>query len=340
MQRRMAHVLYVEDEAAHAKLVSRAFEAAASDCRLTIVSSLREAESAIQASLPDLVIADFLLPDGRGTELLACNGDGPAFPVVILTSHGDENLAVEALKAGALDYVVKSDSALADMSHVARRALREWKLICERKAIEAELVKNEAHLSLALEAAQIGTWEWNVDTGDVIWSDGVENILGLSREALGGRIDDYLEIIVPDDRERVSEKINRSAKTGEHCHAEYRIAVSEEAGVRWVESRGQVFLRSSSRPNRMVGTVMDVTERRKAEEMARERAVAQSKLEMLSPRENDVLNLVSAGEPNKTIAYRLELSEKTVEKHRARLMKKLQVRSVAELMRIALAAER
>jgi PAS domain S-box-containing protein len=333
------HVLYVEDEPAHARLVERAFDSAAPDVMLSVAASLDEARAAIDESNPDLVIADFLLPDGRGTELLAIQREDAPFPVVVLTSHGDESVAVEAMKAGALDYVVKSDSSLIDLPHVAERALREWKLLTERRAMEAELIKNEARLSMALDAAGIGTWDWKIETDEIVWSDGVEDILGASLDSIGTRLQDYLHLIIPDHRDQVVENLKKSAETGDRYYAEYQV-FSSNGEVRTIESRGQVFLNVSKAPDRMVGTVMNITERLKAEAAARDCAVARSKLDMLSPRENDVLNLVAAGEPNKAIAYRLDLSEKTVEKHRARLMKKLQVRSVAELMRIALAADR
>ena len=70
------------------------------------------------------MIADWLLPDGEGLDLL--RGQPPAVmpPVVIMTSHGSERVAVEAMRAGAVDYVVKSEVALADLPHLAERAVR------------------------------------------------------------------------------------------------------------------------------------------------------------------------------------------------------------------------
>ena len=66
----------------------------------------------IAISPPDLVIVDFILPDGQGTEMLAASKEDRAYPIIVMTSHGDESVAVQAMKGGALDYVVKSDQAL------------------------------------------------------------------------------------------------------------------------------------------------------------------------------------------------------------------------------------
>jgi signal transduction histidine kinase/response regulator of citrate/malate metabolism len=127
----IAHILVVEDEEAHAELIRRAFAAHAGRFHLTIVNNLRKAHACLVESRPDLVIADLLLPDGRGIELLPAKERLP-FPMVVMTSFGNEQVAVEAIKAGALDYVVKSVTALTDMPHIAERALREWRHIVER----------------------------------------------------------------------------------------------------------------------------------------------------------------------------------------------------------------
>jgi PAS domain S-box-containing protein len=83
----------------------------------------------------------------------------------------------------------------------------------------------------------------------------------------------------------------------------------------------------------------DITERRKRDEQVRERALAVAQLRALSDRERDVMALVVAGDANKVIARKLDLSIKTIEKHRSSLMKKLHIRSVPELVRLALLTE-
>jgi FixJ family two-component response regulator len=83
----------------------------------------------------------------------------------------------------------------------------------------------------------------------------------------------------------------------------------------------------------------DVTERRKQEKHSQDCAMAAAQLRALSQREHDVMRLVVAGDANKVIARKLSLSIKTIEKHRSSLMKKLHVRSVPDLVRLAMLAE-
>jgi len=136
MSRETIHILLVEDSETHAALVRKALESGPNQVTLTAVQSLAEARTRLSESLPDLAIIDFLLPDGKGIELLPADQEAAAYPTMIMTNRGDAQTAVEAMKAGALDYVVKSAATLVDLPHIVERALRESTRIVERKEAE------------------------------------------------------------------------------------------------------------------------------------------------------------------------------------------------------------
>lgn len=139
-------ILLIEDESSHAELIRRAFERR-DDVVIDIVTTLSDARLSIEKQgPPDLIIADHLLPDGTGIELLPVDGSDPLVPVVLMTSHGDEQLAVEAMKAGAIDYVVKTDASLPAMPRFADRALREWTHLVERRRAEEALHASEQRI--------------------------------------------------------------------------------------------------------------------------------------------------------------------------------------------------
>ncbi len=139
MNEQFAHILLVEDEEAHVELVRRAFEPHLDRFHLTVATSLAEAQACLSEFLPHLIIADLGLPDGLGTGLLPAEGEELTVPLVVMTAQGDQAAAVNAMKAGALDYLVKSKEVLADMPHMAERVLREWNHITERRKSEEEL---------------------------------------------------------------------------------------------------------------------------------------------------------------------------------------------------------
>jgi signal transduction histidine kinase len=132
-------ILIVEDEAAHAEAIRRALEAATPRIEVRLVSSLQAYREAVTANVPDLALVDLNLPDGSAMEMLTFPPEAGPFPIMVMTSFGTEQIAVKALKAGALDYVVKSPEAFAAMPRVVARARREWHLLQERKQAEEAL---------------------------------------------------------------------------------------------------------------------------------------------------------------------------------------------------------
>jgi signal transduction histidine kinase len=147
MNQNRVSILVVEDDTGHVQLIRRAFEQHPG-VRLTVAGTLDEARRILTDSVPDLAIVDLLLPDGRGIDLLRerMNEAALAFPAVIMTGHGDEGVAVEAMKAGALDYLVKSGDTLAQLPHFAARALREWHHITQRRLAEKKLMETNREL--------------------------------------------------------------------------------------------------------------------------------------------------------------------------------------------------
>jgi two-component system cell cycle sensor histidine kinase/response regulator CckA len=203
------HILLVEDEAAHAELVRRAFESRRDRVRLEVVGTLAEARTylADQPSPPDLIISDWRLPDGEGMELLPPEGDHPVTPIIIMTSYGNERVAVEALKAGALDYVVKSEAALVDMPHIAERAIREWNILAEQARMQNELRESERRFRTIIEQSSEGFALVDEQGKLTEWNEAQEQIWGLKHdEVIGLPMWDVLLSVTSPDR-----------RTPEHC---------------------------------------------------------------------------------------------------------------------------
>jgi len=143
-------LLIVEDEAAHVAAIQRAFETDEAETQIEVVSTLREFRQRSAGHPPDLALLDLNLPDGRAVEIMSSPPEAGPFPIMVMTSYGNEQMAVEAIKAGALDYVVKSAEAFAMMPRTVERALREWKLLTERREAMAAQKRLIAQLEEAL----------------------------------------------------------------------------------------------------------------------------------------------------------------------------------------------
>ncbi|MFL5390428.1 MAG: PAS domain-containing protein [Myxococcales bacterium] len=127
--------------------------------------------------------------------------------------------------------------------------------------------RSERWLDLALEAAHVGLWDWNLATGDFLWSKGMEPLLGLASRAVPRTREEVLAVVHPDDRPKVKEVI-AGAGRGKNFDIEHRV-VLPDGTTRWISSRGRVFLDSVGRPARMSGSVVDMTEQRRLEVEAR-----------------------------------------------------------------------
>ena len=143
----------------------------------------------------------------------------------------------------------------------------------ERTRTEEQARRSEERLRFALDAASMGTWDWDLTTNAVHWSDNLARIHGLPQGSFDGTFASYEREIHPDDRARVFDSIQRALSEGVPHDVEYRI-VSPDGTVRWCEGKGRVE-RESGAPVRMSGVCMMVT-RRKEAELARIAAAEES----------------------------------------------------------------
>jgi PAS domain S-box-containing protein len=152
------YILLVEDEPTHVAVMSHTIRSANSNAVVKVAVSLKEYRSAIEKSLPEIALIDMHLPDGKALEVLTSPLEDGLFPIVVMTSSGDEKIAVKAMKAGALDYIVKSTEAFKTMPHTIERAISEWKLIQERKKTEEELRASELRYRSLYENVKVGLY--------------------------------------------------------------------------------------------------------------------------------------------------------------------------------------
>jgi two-component system NtrC family sensor kinase len=150
------NILIVEDDDAHATAIRRAFRTSGASFELAVVGSLREYRDHLARQRPDIALMDLNLPDGRAVEVLTSPAENGAFPILLMTSYGNEQVAVEAIKAGALDYIVKSPEAFTSMAVTIEHAMREWRMLQDKKRVELQLKETQAQVFQQEKMASIG----------------------------------------------------------------------------------------------------------------------------------------------------------------------------------------
>jgi len=143
-------LIILEDEVAHVNAVLLSFEDSDPPVEIRVARTVREYCEQVAERAPDIALMDLNLPDGDEMEALTLLSENSPFPVLVMTSCGNEAVAVAAMKAGALDYLVKSPEAFADMPRTVRRVLDEWDLFEDRR----QAGDQERAYALLLEAIQ------------------------------------------------------------------------------------------------------------------------------------------------------------------------------------------
>ncbi len=171
----------------------------------------------------------------------------------------EQHESIRRTKGGRVIDVSVSLSPIRDRMGRIIGASKTARDISERKIAEIERAAVDQRLQLALEAGRMGTWDWNLGTGEVIWSSNMERIHGLESGTFGGTFDDFERSLHPDDRERVMSAINETVESGEDFHVEYR-NIRPDGEIQWLDARGRVVQGGRGRSHHMTGVCTDVTQ--------------------------------------------------------------------------------
>ena len=140
--------------------------------------------------------------------------------------------------------------------------------VTAQRATAAALEASGRRLRLAMDVAQLGSFEWDIPSGQVRWSPAVERMHGIPEGSFSGTFEAYQQDIHPDDRARVLATVRAALAGGNDHHVEYRI-VRPDGEVRWLEAHGHFESDAGGAPVRLIGVCRDVTERERAETAAR-----------------------------------------------------------------------
>ncbi len=137
--------------------------------------------------------------------------------------------------------------------------------LSERKQAQAALSESEERLRLALEAAQMGMWDWDIATGKIAQSEIVDELLGLEAGSFGGTYNSLIKIVHPDDRAGFNAHAIATMERGQDFNVEFRV-VKPDHTVAWIASLGKRLPDDAKNGDRLIGVCMDITERKQIEQ--------------------------------------------------------------------------
>lgn len=255
------NLLLVEDSASAAALIRDSLLPVGA---VTVVTTLAEARSWLDENTPDLAIVDLNLPDGKGTALLPPDRSTAHFPIILMTNAGSEVDAVEAIKSGAIDYLVKTPEVLHELPRVIERALRQWGYVLRQRLTEDALRDSEDRFRSIFVTAAAGMVVVSPRRNIMQVNPAFCRFCGYSEEELlNQRIDDLTH---PEDRQRVAamyEDLFAMKMSAIDCERRY---LKKDGGVVWGHVSLSCIVGTDRTPAYCIALVQDISLRKALEE--------------------------------------------------------------------------
>ncbi|MCL6100212.1 MAG: PAS domain S-box protein [Bacteroidetes bacterium] len=261
-------ILHLEDNEFDAELLRSQLEIEGIQCEITRVFYKADFIKVIEERQFDLILSDNTLPDFDGIDALRyAKKIQPETPFIFLSGTLGEDVAIEAMRWGATDYVLKQ--RIEKFGVTVKRVLEESRRKKELEYANKKIKENEERLKIAQEVAHLGTWEHNVTTNEIYWSEEQYNIFGYEPNQISVSLEFFLNIVHPDDKQIIAQAIENLLKGQKNeFEREFRI-IRPDGKIRIIQSIGRVYLDEKGLPFKIIGTVMDITEQRQAEEAIR-----------------------------------------------------------------------
>ncbi|HEX8537540.1 MAG TPA: ATP-binding protein [Cystobacter sp.] len=257
-------VLMLEDSALDAELIHSCLEDGGLQAHVVRVDTEEAFIAALGRERFDVILCDYSVPGFGGTAALATARQAcPDTPFLFVSGALGEERAIELLKSGATDYVLKD--RLERLVPSVERALREAHGAAERERAEAALRESEERYRLATLATSDAVWDWDLLTHVVQWNDAVETLFGYSKEEIRQDIFWWDKAIHPEDRERVKRGIETAVFSGARRWQEAFRFRRKDGRYTHVVDRGHVSHDASGRPVRMVGVMQDISAQKEVE---------------------------------------------------------------------------
>lgn len=257
-------ILIIEDDPLFAGLMETALANYGFTCRCFFSGS--EALGWLAENAPRLILLDYSLPDMNGTQFIEqISVMGMMIPFIMVTGCNDAGLAVQMMKTGACDYLLKDATFLKRLPDAVARTIHDSELMERLRRTETLLRQSETRLARAQKIARLGSWELDLLSGDIYWSDELYRIFGLQqRHGTAITMEWLYSMINPLDLVTVKKAVRNTIRNGSVLDINYRI-ISGDEEEKVVNSQGELEYDDSGRATLLSGTTLDITARINAE---------------------------------------------------------------------------
>jgi diguanylate cyclase (GGDEF)-like protein/PAS domain S-box-containing protein len=223
-------------------------------------ANLQQALETLPRARPHIILTDLNLPDSRGYDTFRqVFQHASGIPIVLMTNLEDESLALQAIRNGAQDYLLKIELSGQLLARAIRYAI-------QRKHSEEALRESNERYILAVEGATDGIWDWNLKTNRIYFSPRWKAMLGYEEGEIRDHPDEWMQRIHNEDLAQVRVALAAHIQGySQHFECEYRIQ-HKDGVYRWALVRGLAVRDTAGKAYRMAGSQTDITIRKSAQE--------------------------------------------------------------------------
>jgi len=257
-------ILHLENIPADAELVERQLNKGNFKFEILVVNHKAAYENALKEFAPHIILANHSLPSFDSLEAIKIMmQNGIEIPFILVTESISDNYVAQIIKAGISDYIFKDH--LQRLPQAIVNAVELYRSKQERQVIKAELVSSQLHLTEVQTIAKVGSWETDLQTFKVKWSDQTHHIFETDPKKFEATHESFLYFVHPDDRDSVNIAFENSFNSQIVNYIEHRI-ITKKGKIKNVIESWKIINNGNENEVRAVGTCQDITERKTAED--------------------------------------------------------------------------
>ncbi len=256
------NILLIEDDAGLVELITTNIE----ELGFSVISATSgtEAFAYLKKHTPDLILLDYSLPDINGKELIETliKQQIPIPAFIITTGQGDERIAVDMMKLGAMDYLIKDILFLEKLPDVVQRVIKEIESDARLKQVEQALKESKEAMELTEQIAKLGGWSYDVTTMTPYMSKEIIEIYELTPPRIPS-MEEGVKYYAEEDRPKIEQAFQECMEQGTPYDLELRF-ITEKGNKRWVRAVGKAE-KVKGTIVKLSGFLQDITGKKESE---------------------------------------------------------------------------
>ncbi|MBP7274205.1 MAG: response regulator [Saprospiraceae bacterium] len=260
------NILLIEDNEGDVQLIKNILDNSSLKHTLTVTDMLFESLSVINNQTIHIILLDLTLPDSSGFKTLKSLLENvKQIPIIVLTGVNNDIIGDQVVRAGAQDYLVKGHFDDKLLLKSIKYSLQRHKVQTKLEELATEYSNSEKRFLEAQQMARFGSWEMDIVTNKMRWSDEMYRIFGFSPNAFEPKLSDYIGYTHNDDKAAVETFFEKVVQKNSTLQIEHRIVVNGQTTIRYLALQSKIYFDEITEKLLLLGVVQDISERKQNE---------------------------------------------------------------------------